>query len=227
MGLSFDLSPKKPEISTFVAASTLMACRTVFNEGSSQSGTSKTPGIGLRPADPVLKGVGRSYVAGIGRVHERPEDDEDVAGADHLPRQRELAPVVLGRQDGVVLTHKHHRLVAVRGIGLRDRDRAGQIEDADRVEGVTVHSDDILLVERHRLTQMHDPGEGALRNVPGHRHVGFGSHEVVDRDDSRRALLALHAESPFIDQAQPGRVLCPSRNVHADSVTKRRRCSAP
>ena len=203
MGLSFDLSPKKPEISAFVAASVLMACRTVFNEASSQSGTSKIPGVGLRPADPILEGVGRSYVAGIGGVHERPEDDEDVAGADHLPRQRELAPAVLGGQDGVVLTDEHHRLVAIRWVGLRDRDRAGQIEDADRVEGVTVHPDDILLVERHRLTQVHDPGEGALSNVSAHRHVGFRSHEVVDRDDSRRALLMLHAESPFIDQAEP------------------------
>ncbi len=102
-------------------------------------------------------------VLGIVRVNQCAHGDKHVACADILFRQSMCAGAIEDRWHIVILVDHLHRHEALARIGERNRDRAGiEIEHRLGIERVTIHTNDVLLVDRDRLAAVDEPAEAAI-----------------------------------------------------------------
>ena len=139
-------------------------------------------GAGLADNNLVLQRGAGLAVHGIVRVHEGARHDIDIAGADHVLRQRDGPGAIGDMLDVMIFVHHQQRLEALAGIGHGDCHRRRQIENADAVGRIEIGADDRLLVDRHRAAGVAQLAETALGNSGLHVEVGLGADEIVDVD---------------------------------------------
>nr|WP_231481789.1 MULTISPECIES: hypothetical protein [unclassified Microbacterium] len=130
--------------------------------------------------DRILETVHFQDVDGIVRVDQDAHQDHRVVGPDRVAGEHVGTGIPQQQWTVVVLTHDERGDVATRGVRQREGDIFAHIDDGAAVEGVTVLSDDRLIIERLQAAAVIPRAESDPGREAGEHEVGLGASEIAN-----------------------------------------------
>ena len=125
----------------------------------------------------------------IRRIDERPDNDDHVASADRVLRERVAARAIGHRGYIVVLVEGHQGHEPCACIRHCDRHRCSiEIEHCRRIEGVAVEANDGLVVDCSWLATMEKFSKGSVFDHGTEIQIGFCANEILRSDENAMAF---------------------------------------
>jgi hypothetical protein len=129
----------------------------------------------------VLEPVDRRHIVLVRRIDEDPCRYGYPRRPDSFDGYEVFAGLVKDPADEVVLVDHHHRDVAVPAVREGDRRPLGDIDDRRAVQGVPVHPDHRLVIDRRRSPVVLEPIDSSGTGVERREHaIALGPDEVLD-----------------------------------------------
>ncbi len=141
----------------------------------------KRAGAFLAEPDLILQIMDLGDVFLVRKIDKETDDDNGIAGANHLPSQGVSARAVVGSRSVLILIDDLHPHEALAGVWQCNRHRPGiEVDNRERIQRVAVGPDDALLCGRSKLATMPEFAETAVLDHSGEIDVGLRAIVVLD-----------------------------------------------